>query len=69
MVDDMANIKPLAEHVNIQDLHAQLPAYLAAAARPPPRELGDVDAYSEAVLQFWRSSTSEASMPAWRLAA
>lgn len=69
MVSDLANVKPLMEHVNLQDLQAQLPAYLSAAARAPAHDLDDVSAYTEAVLTFWRTNTSEASMPAWRKAA
>lgn len=69
IVKDLANIKPIREHVNIDELQAQLPAYLAAAARAPPHGLDDVAAYTESVLNFWRTNTTEASMPAWRLAA
>lgn len=69
IVSELAHIKPLMEHVKIEILQAQLPAYLAAAARAPPHNLDDVAGYTEAILNFWRGSTSEGSMSEWRLAA
>lgn len=69
MVEELANIKPIMEHVRLEDLHSQLPAYLAAAMRAPPYSLDDVDAYTENILTFWRANTMESSMSAWRLAA
>lgn len=69
MVADLASIKALEPHVKVDDLLNQLPAYLAAAARAPPHSLHDVDDYTNAILKFWRLNTSQASMPAWRLAA
>lgn len=68
MVNDLAAISPIMEHVSIKDLHAQMPAYLAAARVAEVHSMDDVAEYTEAVLRFWRT-TSEASMPAWRLAA
>lgn len=69
MVNELAHIKPIMEHVRIQDLQAQLPAYLAAAARAPTHSLDDVATYTESILTFWRTNTTDSSMSAWRLAA
>lgn len=69
MVLDLAKIKPIISLVKMEDLLAQLPAYLAAAANAPPHSFDDVEVYSDAILNFWRVSTSEINMSAWRLAA
>lgn len=69
MVADLCHIKPIMEHIKVEDLQAQLPAYLAVASRAPPHSLDDVASYTETILNFWRCNTSESSMPAWRLAA
>lgn len=68
MASDLAMLKPIAEHIKMADLLAQLPAYLAAANNAPSQGMSDVAAYTERILNFWRS-TSELSMPAWRQAA
>lgn len=68
MVTELSMIKPIMEHVKIEDLQAQLPAYLSAAAQAPTQSMGDVEAYTHSVLNFWKS-TSVSSMPAWREAA
>lgn len=68
MVSDLVNIKPIMNHIRIEDLQSELPAYLAAAMQAPPNSLDDVAAYSESILSFWRN-TSEKSMHAWRSAA
>lgn len=69
MVNDLANIKPIMNHLDIQQLHAELPAYLAAATtQAVHHNMDDVVGYTESVLHFWRS-TSDKSMRTWRLAA
>lgn len=65
----LANMTAVRAHVKLEDLQAQLPAYLAAAARAPPSSMEDVATYSENILHFWRFSTSDKSMSAWRSAA
>lgn len=69
VVAELGNISPILSHVQMTDLQAQLPAYLAAAATAPPHSMVDAKAYSDAILTFWRLHTSDTSMPAWRLAA
>lgn len=68
-VADLASIKPIMQHVNIEDLQAEFPAYIAASMRVAPYPLHDVEAYTNGVLEFWRLHTSQESLKAWRLAA
>lgn len=56
------------ENVKIEDLQAQLPAYMAAAQKASTLSVTDVADYTSSVLNFWRG-TSDASIPAWRVAA
>lgn len=67
-VADLASISPIRAHVKLEELQAQLPAYVAAAARAPPHSLDNVEEYSDRVLHFWRFGTSDVSMPTWRKA-
>lgn len=69
VVADLARINPIRAHVKMEELQAQLPAYLTAAARAPPHSMDNVEEYSDRILHFWRFGTSEVSMPAWRTAA
>lgn len=68
MVNGLAKIIPIMNHVKIEELQAQLPSYLAAALQAPPHSQDDVATYKESILSFWRN-TSNKSMPSWRLAA
>eukprot|EP00967_Tisochrysis_lutea_P151465 scaffold294685_cov27-Tisochrysis_lutea.AAC.1 len=52
--------------MNANTLKAQLPAYLAAAAHAAVNAM-DVDDFSDAVLQWWR--TNGRAFPAWAAAA
>jgi hypothetical protein len=66
-VDELAIITPVVEHVNLNQLKAELPAYMSAAAGTE-MDTEDVKAYSDAVLEWWKSSPKQ-GMHAWRKAA
>lgn len=69
LVDEaMAEIKPLGEHINVQQLKMQLPVYLVRASEAKQCNQNDVQQYSEQILHFWKS-TPEADMSEWRKAA
>ena len=67
-VDELAHITPLSlgEHVDLQKLKAELPAYQAAAAGATFDGDGVTD-YSEAVLQWWACNRHK--IPEWAAAA
>lgn len=66
MVDDLFHIvRPLAVHVDLARLKAELPAYLCAARTVEAIDVSDVDAFTEQVLKFWRNAP-EAELREWR---
>ena len=66
-VDSMSAITPLNALGMLNDLKQQLPQYKAAAASAPAFDKASVADYSDAILSWWRTSSS--TFPAWALAA
>ena len=63
----MLAITPLVSLGLLGTMKQQMPQYLAAAATAPAFDVSDVDAYTEAVLDWWRANGN--SFPAWALGA
>lgn len=61
-------IKPLTQHVNLEALKAEIPAYLSAAADIESIDISDVDLFTSQVLMFWRGA-SKTALKEWRTAA
>ena len=64
-VDAMAAITPLQVHGLITSLKKEL--YLSAAQDAPSVDSSDVDSFTEAILDWWR--TNGKAFPAWAFAA
>ena len=63
----MQAITPLISLGLLGTMKQQLPQYLAAAASAPALDVTDVEAYSEAILDWWRANGN--GFPAWALGA
>lgn len=61
-------IRPVTTHVDLEALKAEIPAFLTAAAEVESMDVSDVDAFTQQVLKFWRS-TSKTALKEWRKAA
>ena len=63
----MQAITPLVSLGLLSTMKQQLPQYLAAAATAPVFDICDVQAYTDAVLDWWRANGN--GFPAWALGA
>lgn len=69
MMDELYHtVKPLAQHVKLEILKAEMPAYLSAARQVATVDVSDVELFSSQVLAFWRNS-SKVELKEWRKAA
>ena len=66
-VDALSAVTPLLALGFVPRLKAELPLYLTAAANAPAFDRGDVAAYTEGVLKWWRTNGS--GFKQWALAA
>ena len=53
-VDELSAVRPLLALGHIPNLKVELPLHLAAAAQAPTFDRGDIAAYTEGVLAWWR---------------
>lgn len=66
-IDELSEVKPLAEHIDMSKLKLQTPSYLTAA-KDIVIDRSAVETYTDSILRFWRATPSK-HMSEWRKAA